>query len=273
MSIITEHATTICPYCAQPVSRYSGRMDCPHCERRIFCVPCPKCARPTLNLTLIARYGKAVCFACRSEFDRLPDADAETAPRQEDVVPVDPVTSRAPKHAGMPTAADARAMVENCLLGLERAAQDREMLNAPDLRAVINRFLDTLQATLELDTAMEGGEITGEWVAEAANLDTVARLCFAPLWPDEAVLLPPAVQTWLLLVDDAARRWQFARRRWLADTCGLEMMPIVPAITTTNPVWHHIIGEAPVISDVLAPGFLLRGDVVRKARVLAEPEP
>jgi hypothetical protein len=77
------------------------------------------------------------------------------------------------------------------------------------------------------------------------------------------------VQLWVFAVDDAARRWQFLRRNWFADSCGLTLMPTVPGITTTNPVWHEISGSGPVVLELLTPGFLLAGEVLRKARVRA----
>lgn len=277
-----QQLSSICPYCAQAVTACSGRSDCPHCQHVIFNVPCPKCGRPTLNLTLIARYGKVSCFACQGEYTRLPDDKQEqlppppaaadpTVPSPRIEEPAHPsVMPRTPKHPSLPTAAEARAVVEQCLLGLERAAQDRTVLRAPDLRIVITRFLDVIQETLELDAAMERGDVTPAWLADEAHLAAVVRLCYTPLWPGEAALLPAAVQAWTLVVDDAARRWQYARRGWLVERCGLEMMPTVPGVTTVNPVWHEIIGTAPVISEVLSPGFLLGGAVQRRARVLAE---
>lgn len=289
MTIPSSLSTTLCPYCARPVSTYGGRQACPHCARPIFSVSCPKCGRPTLNLTLIARYGKVTCFACHTPVQQLPDAPdtpmVVAAPPAKSPAPTQPalptppplteplthptVTPRMPKIPIMPTAAEARVLVERCLAGLERMAQDREILRAPDLRAIITRFLDAMQDVLECDNAMESGGITDDWLRDPAHLDTIARLCYVPLWPDEGALLPPAVQAWVLAVDDAARRWQYARRRWLADTYDFTVMPTVPAITTVNPAWHNIDGDGAVIVAIVHLGFLLHGEVVRKAYVTA----
>ncbi|HEX2951391.1 MAG TPA: zinc ribbon domain-containing protein [Armatimonadota bacterium] len=287
MDLQNTTSTTICPYCANPVSPFGGSRECGHCGRPIFSVSCPKCGRPTLNLTLIVRYGKATCFGCQTEIDSLPDESPRaTAPVPALVAaPVNaakpsPVTTnhaahptitpRAPKNPIMPTAAEARAVVEKCLVGLERAAQDREMLRAPDLRAVVMQYLDIIQAVFDLDAAMERGEITEEWLQEdQKHLDAIADYCFSPLWPHEGALLPPTTQAWVLVVDDAARRWQYARRRWLEDTCKLTLMPTVPNVTTVNPAWHVIEGKGQVITAVRQPGFFLHGEVLRKAHVSA----
>jgi hypothetical protein len=167
----------------------------------------------------------------------------------------------------MPAVSEARAVVEQCLIGLERAAQDRAILHAPDLRTVINNYIDAVQALLELDTAMHGGEVTDEWLRNAEHLDIVAHICYQPLWPMEGALLSPTIQAWGLAVDDAARRWQYARRFWLADTCGLALMPVVPGMSTTNPSWHEFTGSGTVVRRVNSPGFLLHGEVLRKARI------
>jgi hypothetical protein len=259
-------------------------MECPHCEHLLFGVPCPKCGRKTINLTLIARYGKTSCFCCRTEMDHLPEgfaAPARAIPHPSPVAPARPaqeplqealrptVTARSPKTPIMPSAAEAVKAIEQSLVGLERATLDREMLRAPDLRVVAARFLDAVQELLTLEAAMAAGEVTEKWLRDACQLEHVAQLCFTPLLPVESALLPPAVQAWMLAVDDVARYWQYTRRCWLAEQCGLALMPTVPGITTTNPIWHEIDGPAPVISEVLRPGFLLHGDVLRKAVVLA----
>lgn len=262
---------------------FSGRMECPNCERDIFGVPCPKCGKHTLNLTLISRYGKATCFACHSDIEFLPEAplrasgypttvfDAPT--RVQAAAGAEPahmltVTPRAPKQITMPSLPEARMVVEQCLVGLERAAQDRVILRAPDLRAVINGYLDTMQDVFALDTAMLDGTVTEEWLRNPAHLDAVARLCYLPLWPLEGALLPSTVQAWGLAVDDAARRWQYARRCWLADVYSLVLMPIVPGISTTNPAWHELTGTGAVVRETQSLGFLLHGAILRKARVL-----
>jgi hypothetical protein len=169
----------------------------------------------------------------------------------------------------MPSAAEARATLETTLIGLERAAQDREMLRAPDLRTVVMRFLDAIQDILEFDTRLAQGEISAEWLRNAEHLTLVARMCYAPCWPIEGALLPLTVQAWILAVDDIARSWQYAARQQLAELFGLTLMPTVPTITTTNPAWHEIEGTGPVIHEVLAPGFLLHGELLRRAHVRA----
>lgn len=271
-----------CPYCSEAFSPYSNRTSCPHCAQMLFGVTCPSCGRKTLNLTQISRYGKATCFSCNAQFEQVPDAQPAVEqpalvaapapagpPGSTPPAAIPSVTPRAPKHPVMPSAEESRAVLEQCLIGLDRAAQDRDMLCAPDLRAIVTHFLDTVQAALELDAAMKRQEVTEEWLRERSNLDKVARLCYTSLWPDEAALLPSAVQVWALAVDDAARRWQYARRAWLADTFGLTMMPTVPGITTTNPTWQDITGAGQIVSRVFSPGFLLKGEVLRKALVRA----
>ena len=270
--------TTICPYCARPLSPYSGRLDCPHCTRAVFSVACPKCARPTLNLTLIPRYGSVRCFACRFELQQLPEESTEPLPHP--ALPVEnpaPTPLRPRSAAGgrgmttplVPSLEDTRSVMEQCLVGLERVVMDREMLRTPDLRAIAMRYLDLLQEALMLDTAMTAGEVTASWLRDTEHLRQVARVCYLPLWLLEGTLLPPAVQVWALAVDDAARRWQYLRRVWFAEQCGLTLMPTVPCITTTNPGWQEIAGDGKVVLETLSPGFLLQGEVVRKARVRA----
>jgi len=247
----------------------------------IFSVPCASCGRRTLNLTHIPRYGKVACFFCKTEIVQLPNRQersvASPQPRAVAPTPARVATppaavltaSRAPKSPTMPTAAETRKVVEECLLGLERAAQDREMLHAPDLRAIISTFLDNLQSLFMLDERINAGEVTEEWLRIHDNLSLVARVCFSPLWPTEGMLLPSSVQVWVLAVDDAARRWQYTHRRWFAETLKLRMIPIVPTVTTTNPAWHVIDGHGQVVNALIAPGFLLGDEVLRKARVRA----
>jgi hypothetical protein len=259
--------TNACPFCARPVPPVQGRPDCPHCGKLIFSVPCPSCHRPTLNLTQLARYGHLTCFMCKNVFDRLPGGEAP-AP-----LPATPApaalrpAARAPKTPGMPTAAEARAALESNLTGLERAAQDRELLMAPDLRAIVTRFLDNLHDAMILDDLMTGQKVHEAWLRDPEHLGRVERACFAPLWPQEGALLPPATQAWVLAVDDAARRWQYARRRWCEERCGLVMMPVVPGVTTTNGAWHVMLTPGSVVTAVASPGFLLHGEVLRKAHV------
>lgn len=266
---------TICPFCEQTVSPFAGRADCPHCGRAIVNVPCPNCGLHTLNLTQIPRYGKATCFACQAQTNHLPGTppvSAAPAPRPLGRTVV-PVTPRAPKTPTMPSAAEARAVLEDCLIGLERAAQDRAMLLAPDLRAIVSRFLEALQAALALDDEWNAHGVPDASTWDAEQIARVAAACFAPLWPTEGAVLPVSVQVWVLAVDDTARRWQYARRQWLSDAAGFAMMPIIPGITTTNPIWHEILPpQSPtdslgVVTEVLQTGFLCRGQVVRKARV------
>ena len=255
-------------------------MECPHCQRRIFSVPCPQCGRKTLNLTQIARYGKVSCFACQTSIDHLPDREAAQPAKPATATAVATpaaaiitqrstvgVMSRAPKLPAMPSVSEARRVLEECLHGLERAVQDREMLCAPELYTVAIRFLEAAQDVLALDDQMSRGEVTGEWLREKGQFHRVARLCYIPLWPLEGAFLPPAVQAWAMVVDDALRRWQYARRQWLTETCGLTMMAIVPDVTATNTAWHEIAGNGSVVHEVIAPGFTLNGEVICKARV------
>jgi hypothetical protein len=57
--------------------------------------------------------------------------------------------------------------------------------------------------------------------------------------------------------------------RWLAEKFGLTMMPTVTGITTVNPAWHDITGTGQVITRIFGIGFLLNGEVLRKALVRA----
>jgi len=262
----------VCPYCSEHVPTFSGSPACPHCGRAIFDVSCPHCSKRTLNLTLIARHGRVVCFSCRSEVTAVPELVAPVTIPVEQPFPAQELmtsTRRAPRPPVLPTAAEARATLEENLVGLERAAGDREMLTAPDLRALIARYLDTISAVLILDDVMQRGEITEEWLRGGDHLNGLIRLCFRPLWPLEGALLPPAVQAWVLIVDDAARRWQFARRQWLFSECGLQLMPIVPGVTTINRTWQEVEGHGAVVQRIITPGFLLHDDIQCKARVQA----
>lgn len=264
-----------CPYCQQPVSTFTNSTACAACGRQVLRVPCPSCGRPTLNLTTIARLGAAECFVCHAELRELPGAPAEPPPPatperrpRAQAVHVG-VLARAPRVPALPTAAEAGAMLDECLVGLERAAQDRDMLRAPDLRTLLTRFIEAVHDVLALERHMAEGLLDVAWLRDPAHLDAVARLCYLALWPVEGALLPPAAQAWMLAVDDVARRWQYARRCWLAETCGLTLMPIVPDMTTVNPAWHTIDGTGATVVAVFHPGFLLGDDVLRKAHVRA----
>ncbi len=266
MATHASSTTNACPYCARPVPTVQGRSDCPHCGRLIFSVPCPSCKRPTLNLTQLARYGHLTCFMCRTVFDRLPGGEA--AALLTPAIPAAPRhATRAAKTPGMPSAQEARAALESNMTGLERAAQDRELLLAPDLRAIVTRFLDNLHDALTLDDLMTGQKVHEAWLRDPEHLLRVERACFTPLWPQEGALLPAATQAWVLAVDDAARRWQYARRHWVEERCGLVMMPVVPGVTTTNGAWHVMLTPGSVVTAVASPGFLLHGEVLRKAQV------
>ena len=127
--------------------------------------------------------------------------------------------------------------------GLERAVMDREMLRTPELRAIAVRYLDLVQEALTLDAMMTSGEVCERWLRDMDHLHQVMRICFLPLWPLEGSLLPPAVQVWALTVDDAVRRWQYLQRLWLAEECGLALLPTVPNITTIDAAWQEITGE------------------------------
>ncbi len=260
----------VCPYCAEQVQTFSGSPACPHCGRGIFDVPCPHCSKRTLNLTLIPRHGRVVCFSCRTEITEAPErAVVKVAAPVAQPFPARELTAtrRAPRPPVLPSAPEARVTLEENLVGLERAAGDREMLTAPDLRALIARYLDTISAVLFLDDVMIRGEVTEEWLRGGDHLNGIIRLCYRPLWPLEGALLPASVQAWVLAVDDAARRWQFARRQWLAAECGLQLMPIVPGVTTINRSWQEVDGHGAVVQRILTPGFLLRDEVLCKARV------
>jgi hypothetical protein len=142
------------------------------------------------------------------------------------------------------------------------------MLNSPDLRAAIGRYLEHVQAILELEVRMDAGDVTPHWLAIEAHLAWVDAACYAPTWPPEAQLFPLVVQAWVLAVDDAVRHWQLARRQWLGEACGLQMMPVVAGHTPLHPTWHDVeAGRGAVVLAVVSPGFLLGGDVRRKARV------
>ena len=185
-------------------------------------------------------------------------------------ITVHPTPRRVPGLPQLPTAGETRQIMEEHLLGLERAMLDREVLRAPDLRVMASRYLDHIQDVLDLDTAIEQGEVTPLSLRKSENLDIVARLVFRPLWVDDGAWLPPQIHAWIFAIDDAARRWQYIRRRWLADHCRLTLIPVVPSVTTLNSAWHTIIGEGQVVSAQLSPGFLLDDEVLRKATVRAE---
>ncbi|MHB9134619.1 MAG: hypothetical protein ACYDBB_26395 [Armatimonadota bacterium] len=273
MELQAKSTATLCPYCGRPVTQFSGGSECPHCDKLIFGAPCPKCGRRTLNLTQLARYGVVTCFACHSEIRELPELSLPPAPEPvipDELQPAATVTPRTPKTPSLPSADDARKVLGECLVGLERAAQDREMLRAPDLRAIVTRFLETMQEVFDLDDTLNSGTVTEDWLHMPEHFTRIVRLCYAPLWPHEGALLPAPVQAWVLAVDEAARRWQFARRLWLAESFEFVMMPVVATLTTTNPAWHEIDGDGPVVTAVLSHGFLLRGTVLRRARVKAQ---
>lgn len=248
-----------CPYCRHALSPVAGRTDCPHCRREVFNVACPGCGRPTLNLTLLPRDGQATCFACRAAIARLPEFPSPT--------PHTAALRRLPPTPVLPAPEDAAAALASARDSLARVAGLEALRRAPDLHAVVARYLTALEALLALDARMTAGEVTTEWLRRDAHLDQVIHGCFTPGWPAEGMLLPPAIQSWLLLADEVARRWQYARRLWLDSHCGLKSLPVVPGVTTANPAWHRIDGDGPVVTAVLSPGFLLRGDVVRRARV------
>jgi hypothetical protein len=262
-----------CPFCARLLSLYSGSEVCPHCQRRVLGVACPACDKPSLNLTHIQRYGKVTCFCCHASYDHLPDSlrepagDSVSPRRRFSPTPAVIVTPQAPKTPALPVLPQARLVLVEYLLGLERALEERESLRTPDLRLVVTCYLDSLHAALALDDRLERGEVTAPWLHAPAQLDQVVQAYFRPSWPAAGVLLPDTLQAWLLAADHAARQWQCARRHWLAERCGLTMMPIIPAVTTANPCWMEIDGEGAVVTRVLAPGFLLGGEVLRKARV------
>jgi len=262
-----------CPYCQQPIPPFSNARACPNCARPIIEVPCPRCGRKTLNLTNFARYGKTECFVCHTEIATLPDDSVAEMPPAKPVPPVRPrltVTARAPKAPGLPAPEEARKALDASLIGLERATQDREMLRAPDLRTLVTRYLDVVQDALALDAEMAAGTLTADALRVPEQLARVAQLCFLPLWPLEGALLPDGVQAWALAVDELVRRWQCVRRRWLADTVGLQLMPAISGVSTVNEAWHEVDGTGPTVSRVLAPGFLLGDEVLRKARVRAQ---
>lgn len=263
---------SVCPFCSRPVSRYSGRKECPHCQRAIFSVACPKCHRPTLNITLLARYGALTCFSCHTVISQLPVENDEPLPAPPpprfEAAPAS-LTPRTPRQPVLPAAGEACALLEKSLVGLERAAQDRELLSAPDLRAVVTRYLDAMQMVLNLDHLMEEGTVTDAWLGVPDHLDLIATLCFSSLWPLQAALLPIATQSWMVTVHEMLCRWQFARRTWLATACGLTLMPTVSGLTTINQACHEVTGRGSIITEVLTPGFLLKDEVLRKARVRA----
>jgi hypothetical protein len=254
-----------CPYCQSPFA-LSGGTTCGQCGKPVLGVPCPSCSKPTLNIALLARRGLLTCFACHATHTSLPGTPVAADPPP---VQVSAVTPRAPKAPTPPEAAEACAALEGALVGLERAAQDRAMLAAPELRTLLARLLETTQELLALDAAMAGGEVTDEWLRERRNLNRIIRACYYPLMPVTTALLPAPVQLWALAVDDAARRWQYARRVWLADACHLAMMPTIPGATPTNADWHDVEGYGGTIAEIVTPGFLLGDEVLRKARVRA----
>lgn len=274
----TLPSETICPYCRGKLSSASGNSNCPHCDCQVFNVACNKCGRRTINLSLLARYGKARCFSCQHEINELPGnevilpAGLVVNEREQDMHPREAVVSitRIPATPVLPGYADAREAVEIYLRGLERAMLDRDVLRAPELRVVANRYIDTVHDLLALDSAMEQGEVNPASLHNAENLAIIARLCFQPLWQDDGSLLPEAIYAWLLTVDDAARRWQYARRKWLLSQCQLKMMQITPHISTLNPSRQTISGEGRMVASVTAPGFMLGDEILRKAQVIAE---
>lgn len=170
----------------------------------------------------------------------------------------------------LPSYSEARDAVEANMRGLERAMLDRELLRAPELRVIANRYIDTIQDLLALDSAMEQGEVNKTSLRTAENLDIISRLCFRPLWQDDGSQLPATTYGWLLAVDDAARRWQYARRKWLLTECQLKLISIIPQITPVNSSRHKISGEGRVVSALLAPGFMLGDEILRKTEILAE---
>ncbi len=224
-----------------------------------------------MNLTVIPRYGKTTCFACATEMQNLPGRVVPAPPIAPMAAPIarqtTTITPRATKVPALPSAEEARKVMEECLIGLERAAQDRDMIQMPDLRSVVIAFIEVVQDLLAIDDFIAEGKLTPEWLHGKEPLDSVVRLCYRPLWPAEGTLLPPTVQAWVLAVDDVARRWQYARRLWLAEGCGLTMMPIIPGITPADHAQHEITGRGLIVTQVLTPGFLLGSDVLRKAKV------
>ncbi len=278
MSLPFQPLTAICPYCEQPISSISGRMDCSHCARLVFNVACPKCARPTLNLTLLPRYGRVTCFACGFELEQVPQDNSELPLVICQALPESATQSlpprtrpaillRPPKSPPEPDLAETRTSIEHWLSGLERLLMERAMMPTPDLRAIAMRYIDRVQEAMQLDAEMEADGVTAMRLRESKPLALIARLCFQPLWTLDVVLLPTTLQRWALAADDALRQWQFLRRCWLAEQYGLTLMPTVPGITTTNALWHIIDGNGPVVLFVMEPGFLLHGEVLQKARV------
>ncbi len=277
----TEHTGVhICPYCQQAVSSYMADRTCLHCHQPIFDVPCPQCHRKTLNLTLLARYGTVRCFACRAEYAGLPLERTQPAPTPAKPIPAvlarpqlhpAPETmpvARGPKAPIVPNAEQARKQVEEHLVGLERAGQDREMLRAPELRIIVNQMLDDVHDLLALDDEMNAEGITPALVRDLQRLSRLARCCYAPLLPSAVVHLPLYAQAWAFIVDDAVRRWQLVRRRQLADELGLQMMLVLPDVTRFDPQRHECDGDAEagvVIDEVLEPGFTLNDRVLCKA--------
>jgi len=195
-----------------------------------------------------------------------PVAPRPTLPSSSSLRPTAPPT-RLKNMPEMPTAEAARKALEETLRGLERVAQDRELLLAPDLRALISRFLDIVHGALQWDDLLLAGTIDDTWLHDSVNLQQTESACFTAFWPKEGALLPRRIQAWVLAVDDMARRWQYARRCWLQEQRDLVMMPIVAGVTTTNPTWHDIEAPGAVVSQVITPGFLLHGDVLRRATV------
>lgn len=222
-----------CPYCLHPVSAALVRFACPACRHAIFNVPCPLCQRKTLNLTHLTRYGRICCFACQAVLYSLPVAlpDTET-PAACNVAGVLPThrlplsTSGIRRTLVLPNVVEARQALGECVEGIQQAMHNTESLPSPALLAVIAQFLDSSRQILALETSIANGEITPAWLREEDHLQCVVRLCCTPMWPAAAMLLPSVLQGWMLALNEAIHRWQFARRVWLSEICGLTLQPV-----------------------------------------------
>jgi len=240
-----------CPYCEHPVSTISNQYDCPSCHQAIFNVPCPRCRRRTLNLTQLARYGHITCFACQVVFDQLP-APASPSECIQPATDTPQANHRHGQQSGqmsirvptphsapvLPNVLTARQMLCECLTRAQQAMQHPSPPLSPEHQAIITRFLAVGQEILTLEAAMTRGEVNAAWLNDDEYRAQLVRCCYTPCWPLDGALLPPVTQGWMVAVDDAIRYWQFARRLWLNEVCGIRMIPMTESLVDTRINWR-----------------------------------